>query len=421
MRAAATRRGRPRVRLLVRIRMALEDLIWKGGKSMHAYVDETGNTGAAIFDAAQPLFITAAMMTRNDFDARFSGEVAAVAARLGVEELHAADLGVGRLEEVAADLLAILRRAGPAFALSRVEKRYHLAGKVIDTLFDPYDNKAVAWQFYNLRPLRMLLVFQVAELLDEPLAGLFWPALMEKRRDRAEAALVSFCRGLAERLDRIDDARLRKVVGDALEWAVENPESFFLVSEDKRQRNGHMPNMVGFGNLIEAIEGQSNRWNRRVETIVHDRQSEFEQSLRFWHRMFTNAKADVVTLPLGEKLVLRKVFGSTLRMSAGVDSAGIQMTDVTLWLFARSLKGHELPPGCARLLAYVQSRAHQNDFSFIGVGADLVRTLDEAHAKEPSIAAYGRAVGFARESEARRSQAMREYADAKAAREVEKR
>lgn len=306
---------------------------------------QTGNTGAAIFDAAQPLFITAAMMTRNDFDARFSGEVAAVAARLGVEELHAADLGVGRLEKVAADLLAILRRAGPAFALSRVEKRYHLAGKVIDTLFDPYDNKAVAWQFYNLRPLRMLLVFQVAELLDEPLAGLFWPALMEKRRDRAEAALVSFCRGLAERLDRIDDARLRKVVGDALEWAVENPESFFLVSEDKRQRNGHMPNMVGFGNLIEAIEGQSNRWNRRVETIVHDRQSEFEQSLRFWHRMFTNAKADVVTLPLGEKLVLRKVFGSTLRMSAGVDSAGIQMTDVTLWLFARSLTVLSPRPG----------------------------------------------------------------------------
>ncbi len=386
---------------------------------MHAYVDETGNTGAAIFDAAQPLFITAAMMTRNDFDARFSAEVAAVAARLGVEELHAADLGVGRIEEVAADLLAILRRAGPAFALSRVEKGYHLAGKVVDTLFDPSDNRAVAWQFYNLRPLRMLLVFQVAELLDEPLARLFWPALMEKRRDRAEAALVAFCRGLAERLVRIDDSRLRKVVGDALQWAADNPESFFLVSDDRRQRNGHMPNMVGFGNLIGAIESQSNRWNRRVDTIVHDRQSEFEQSLKFWHQMFANAKADVATLPLGEKLVLRKVFGSTLRMSAGADSAGIQMTDVVLWLFARSLKGPELPPRCGRLLTYVQSRAYQNDFSFIGVGTDLVRTLDEAYARDPSIRAYERAVGVGRESEARRLQAMREYAEAKAAREMD--
>ena len=386
---------------------------------MHAYVDETGNTGGAIFDAAQPLFITAAMMTRNNFDARFSAEVAAVAARLGVKELHAADLGAGRIEEVAADLLAILRRAGPAFALSRVEKSYHLAGKVVDTLFDPYDNKAVAWQFYNLKPLRMLLVFQVAELLDEPLAVLFWPALMEKRRDRAEAALVAFCRGLAERLDRMEDARLRKVVGDALEWAAANPESFFLVSDNKRQRNGHMPNMVGFGNLIRTIESQSNKWNRRVDTIVHDRQSEFEQSLKFWHQMFANAKPDVITLPLGEKLVLRKVFGSTLRMSAGVDSAGIQMTDVVLWLFARSLKGHDLPPGCERLLTYVQSRAYQNDFSFIGVGTDLVRTLDEAYAKDPSIEAYGRAVGFAQESEARRLQAMREYAEAKAARKID--
>lgn len=156
-----------------------------------------------------------------------------------------------------------------------------------------------------------------------------------------------------------------------------------------------------------------------MDTIVHDRQSEFEQSLKFWHQMFVNARPDVVTLPLGEKLVLRKVFGSRLRMSAGADSAGIQMIDVVLWLFARSLKGHELPTGCGRLLTYVHSRAYQNDFSFIGVGTDLVRTLDEAYAKDPSIGAYGRAVGFARESEARRLQAMRDYAEDKALREMD--
>lgn len=103
--------------LLTRLRTVVGGLIWTGDEAMHAYVDETGNTGAAIFDAAQPLFITAAMMTRNDFDARFSAEVAAVAARLGVDELHATDLGIGPIEEVAADLLAILRRAGPAFGL----------------------------------------------------------------------------------------------------------------------------------------------------------------------------------------------------------------------------------------------------------------------------------------------------------------
>jgi hypothetical protein len=35
---------------------------------MYAYVDETGNTGNQIFDPNQPLFITAAMMTRVNFD-----------------------------------------------------------------------------------------------------------------------------------------------------------------------------------------------------------------------------------------------------------------------------------------------------------------------------------------------------------------
>jgi len=55
------------------------------------------------------------------------------------------------------------------------------------------------------------------------------------------------------------------------------------------------------------------------------------------------------------------------------------------------------------------------------VGTDLARTLDEAYAKEPSIAAFGRAVGFAKESEARRLQAMRDYADLKASSETENR
>jgi hypothetical protein len=37
---------------------------------MYAYVDETGNTGAGLFDKAQPLFVTAALLTRPDWAPR---------------------------------------------------------------------------------------------------------------------------------------------------------------------------------------------------------------------------------------------------------------------------------------------------------------------------------------------------------------
>jgi hypothetical protein len=40
---------------------------------MWAYVDESGNTGNRIFDEEQPLFVTAAMATKTNFDLVYRG------------------------------------------------------------------------------------------------------------------------------------------------------------------------------------------------------------------------------------------------------------------------------------------------------------------------------------------------------------
>ena len=338
---------------------------------MYAYVDETGNTGTQLLDEAQPLFVTAALLTRSDFDQRFAGEIQGIARSLGADQIHANQLGLARLEPVAADLLKVIRKAGPRFALARAEKRYVLAMKVFDTIFDSYENKAVPWHVYNVRPLRLIMAFKVASLLDEALATSFWDALMDTKAERAHAKMGDFCRQLSTRIHAITDDRSREVIGEALQWAADNPESLAFVHANRAARKGHSPNMVAFGNLLAAIEQQSNAWRRPVEVIRHDRQQEFAQSLKDWHSLYANARPDVVQLPLGEKMVLRKVFGSRLEISSASDSAGIQTIDVILWLFGRALRGDTLPDSCQRLLNYVFSRAIQDDFSFSGVGAAM--------------------------------------------------
>jgi hypothetical protein len=47
---------------------------------LYAYVDETGNTGHNLFDAAQPHFYTAALITKGDFDLSFAKPIRAIAA-----------------------------------------------------------------------------------------------------------------------------------------------------------------------------------------------------------------------------------------------------------------------------------------------------------------------------------------------------
>jgi hypothetical protein len=83
---------------------------------MYAYVDETGNTGNRIFDPDQPLFITAAMMTRGNFDMIQKARVAATAKKAGVQALHANELGIGKVEDIAPDLLNLSKPQEPAFS-----------------------------------------------------------------------------------------------------------------------------------------------------------------------------------------------------------------------------------------------------------------------------------------------------------------
>ena len=148
---------------------------------------------------------------------------------MGADEIHAAVLGVGRLENIARDLLKIIRKAGPAFAIARVEKRYVVATKVFDTLFDAFENKAVPWHAYNVPTLRMPLVFKVAYILDDVAAVAFIDALMDSNDQRAWSKMADFCRLILPRVNDIPDARSREIVTNALEWAAENPEALQFV------------------------------------------------------------------------------------------------------------------------------------------------------------------------------------------------
>lgn len=380
---------------------------------MFAYVDETGNTGGKMLDDDQPLFMTAAIMTRSDLELRFGGEVRAISKALGEDQIHAAKLGVGKLEDIAPDILRVVRKAGPAFALARVEKRYVVAAKVFDTLFDSFENKAVPWHVYNIPPLRMTMLFKVAYLLDDEVATAFIDALLDTNADRARAKMATVCKALAERVGHLPDQRSQEIIGEAMSWAAEHPDALEFVHSDKVGRKGHLPNMVGFGNLLGGIEKQSVVWGRPVERITHDRQHEFAEAIKFWHKMYSNARDDVVMVPFSGKMVLRKVFGSRLEMSSAQDSAGIQIIDVILWLLSRSMK-QDLPANCQKLLNYVHSRAFSDDFSFAGAEALALAVTERANSVELSPAVLSDARRIRDEFEQHRLQAMQDFAQDKA-------
>lgn len=129
---------------------------------MFAFADETGNTGANLFDEAQPDFYTGALVTRSNFDVVWGGKLTSICKRAGIDAVHASVLGVARLDTIAEPPLALLKKADARFFISRVEKRYLLATKVFDTFFDSGEIPAASWHLYNIRLLRLTLCFKVA-------------------------------------------------------------------------------------------------------------------------------------------------------------------------------------------------------------------------------------------------------------------
>lgn len=385
---------------------------------MYAYIDETGNTGPNIFDAEQPIFMTAALITKNNFDLVHKNDIARIAKKIGETELHANIVGIERIEDIASDLLALFKRCDARFFVSRIEKRYLAATKFVDTLFDSYENKAVPWHVYNMRPMRLMLVFKVASILTEDTAQKFWSSILEKRERKAYEMFLESLQELKGNIHELPDQRSRQLITDAIDWATQNPESIYIHTNSKAARLGHLPNLAVFPNLLDGIEQRSKLWKRKVVEIVHDRQSQFQGTLRDWHELYKNAAPDVITWTMNEKYVLRRVEGSNFRISSAHESAGIQAIDTILWLFKRVIEEKPLGYHSARLMNHVFKRAYQNDLSFEAVGSWLEDYFADLYAKPFTEEHQKRAEEYGRIAEQRRQEQMLEYAQQKLAENI---
>lgn len=333
---------------------------------LYAYVDETGNTGHNLFDEAQPDFFTAALITKGNFDEVHSQAALKLGASLGVDSLHGKELGIRRIEEIADDFLALLKEARAHFFISRVEKKYLLVAKLFDSLFDSGENAGVAWHHYNLRPLRLMLVFKLALVVDEETAHLFWQCIIEPNERKAYEMLPRICARLHGNLLRVPDEKSREILGEGLEWARLYPEAIQIHTDRKLSRQAHFPNLVAFANLLDGLDHFSKLHRKRVARITHDEQNEFAKSLAAFHELFSTAAPDQIRWA-GETFALQKVVGSEFEVKTDSRSVGIQVTDLVLWLYSQFRKGRELPTKCSAIVRYVMIHGWESDFSFSGV------------------------------------------------------
>jgi hypothetical protein len=379
---------------------------------MYAYVDETGNTGRNIFDPEQPLFITAALITKTNFDLLHKQDIKAIASKIGKSELHANEIGIEGIEKIAEELLKLFKKCDARFFISRVEKKYLVVTKFVDTLFDPFENKAVPLHVYNIRASRLFLTYKVAINLNEDIAKKFWLSLLEKKKPRAYEMLLETLCEFERDILKLTDEGLKRRISDAVQWVKQHPESIDIHSNSNAIRLGHLPNMVAFPSLLKGIDQRSKVWKRKVVEIVHDRQSQFQGVLRDCHDFHKNAPAGV-KIWIGDEHSLRCVEGSNFRISSSANSAGIQTIDIVIWLLKHSLNGKPLGYNSVKLVNYIIKNAYESDFSFDALQNGLNEYFTKRSAKPVADDDLKKAEVFLNLEEEYRQKEMLEYTQEK--------
>lgn len=311
---------------------------------MYFYVDESGHTGANLFDEHQPMLYYGVLSSRINIDVLVAQKLSSIRKELRVPRLHAAELGNLRLASIAVEIAQLQKKYDFRFDLYRVAKPDHAIICFFDQVFDQGMNPAITWTGY-WTPMRYVLLLKIASLFDEDLAKAAWHARITRDDESAHVKMKHVCRELRGRLTRLPDVRSRQLLGDALMWAEKNAASICYNATSKKDALQVMPNIVGFQSVMFRIAERIGKTGRQASKIVVDQQSEFNKAQKTLAEAYQSAKGIVLRLGPGmPEFDMTNMPMVPIEFSSSHQSPGLELVDIYLWVFKRIMERAELAP-----------------------------------------------------------------------------
>lgn len=373
---------------------------------MFFYIDESGHTGANLFDPDQPILYYGILSSKVNVDVLCEEAIGTMCREAGVSRLHAGDLGVGGLVPLVPRLTRIQKRLDLRFDLYRVAKPDHAIICFFDQVFDQGLNPAVTWTAY-WTPLRYVLLLKVASLFDEELAKKAWDARIEHRDKVAVPLFQEVCEELRSRVSALPDARSRQLIGDGLLWAQRHPEKIHYHVYSSKMVLDVTPNVIGFQSVMGGIAERVRTHRRDATQIVVDQQSQFNQAQKRLAEWYSKARTiqGLVNGPGLPRLDFRNMPSTPLRFEDSKTSAGLTLADIYLWVFKRHLEGKPLAPELQHILYSNAHRGRTNEISLNAIGSRWSKVFAEQ--PEPTLEAMAKGAEIHRVEEERRLKAVR--------------
>lgn len=333
--------------------------------SLHAYSDESGNTGLNLFDPQQPWFWTVTLIAPKDLDPPATAAVARWSQALAVPDLHGKDLGLQRLEAIAWPIHAFLAEHDCRFIITRMEKRHHASTKFVDTIIDSGINPAVPPHVYSNRLLRLGLAHAIVSHISPKSQEQWWAAFQSGDLDGFRQVVRRVHVNVTR---KVTDPRTRELAADALEWAYQHPDEF---PELKLKLDEYdSPNFVAFTVLLQGLHtvaGDSSvtgDHHVRIERFIHDEQNQFAQFMETAYKLTKKWEFSALPLAWMTDMAERDTFHCNIVFESRKSIPPLRLADLVLWLVRRYVeRGDEFPPDCLRLVEWVSERAHYSELS----------------------------------------------------------
>jgi hypothetical protein len=330
---------------------------------MYFYVDESGHTGANLFDDTQPILYYGVLSSQLNIDGLARDAVKELRASLGVERLHANELGMGKLVEISKGLIFLQENLDLRFDFHTVYKPDHALICFFDQVFDQGINPSVPWTAY-WTPLRYILLWKVAILFDVETLKKAWNARIQKNDELATKEFLDVCKTILTRLEVVPDERSRQIIGDALAWAMENPQELQYNTKSKRESYWITPNLIGFQHVMQSIALRIKDGKSKSPVIVVDQQTQFNKTQRSLAEYYAEASGRQFDFGTGlPEIDFTGMPVTPILFQSGLDNVGLELVDIYLWLFKRLFEGKEIAPELHPLLAPHISNGMYNEIS----------------------------------------------------------
>ena len=303
-------------------------------RSGSVYLDEAGNTGLNLLDPDQPTYVLAGWVVPSDrYDAARSA-VTAISDESGSRDLKGSRmmgsaLGRQRVERLVSNLVDL--ECYPVYSI--YEKRYAVAGKIVETFLDSEYNDQLPTSFNGNVFAKRALAQQLYDLPDGSMAPA-WEAIRAVDAGRMGDSL----RVLIERCRILGADELVRLLAGAKSHVERNAADLAEMQADPVARHSQALPATSLITLAGDIDTIADSLGLTRMEIVHDETSSFGPNLEWWFQLVSGpepvAEPSETILPHGRRFRVGYSAVRSLRFEVSKDEPLVQAADVLAALLA---------------------------------------------------------------------------------------